>query len=793
MKTGSKESKLLRAALVVALVVSLLFVAASAAEARHLLGEERHPDFDTGATVYPVGDLVNSSGPSETLEVSPGDRITISCCENRISGHESREFDVGNVPDEWALVQVVDESPFEDTKEYEEVNPADVGGIDGGTDDFDVWGQRQITFRIPENAIPGRYEIGVTAQGGGDSTLASDSLTVAVRTPSGGETGADGAELPENVTTFGELFGDADGIPDEGAGPDFGDADDPPYPTKEESDGARHEDISRAWLGEGVDAEEEADLPFDEFDDGLVSIGDKLRVNVTNDDHDGTLYLNALLDLNESDSWDSPEEWIVENEPVTVPPGESKVVAVDADIPPMRAGMIDRRDMPPLRITLSGEEVSSYDGTGEFAIGETEDYLTSEKNRTRPDQVGCRAFGYHGGWAVLAGGPAAGAVFNLTIAKNTNITEFRTSSSKWIPAVALAFSRGRIVKPKPLHETWMGNLDIITKTFHFKTADGRVLKAKCGAAVQHPFPRPTIETGEGDPRGDPPGGEEGGIETRSSLQPAWYYAGGQTIGGEYNPAMEDDADLPGWVKGLVDYARMAASVKTEGDRVRVGAELDDQHKVVGMKPMNESEMGSFDPQATVKTSGRTVESILRSPDRVAAVRSAIEHGEINVKTKSTLRGIQYGATTAVSRIGTKVRGSKYDCGPNEVRQIEYAGEEATLSRSAMGYRIIGRSSGGAGDGGEALSDMHLNKVHGSVITGVDMHLNKVHVITSVDDKGAPQGVTTEGTQRLIEEGGTSEFSRRSVGVYSTQGTRRGHRGGGVRASADPIAESELVD
>lgn len=736
MKTAPKRRRLLRAALVVSLVVSLLFVATSAAEARHLLeGEDRTgTTYDTGASVSPGA-------------VEPGGEVTISCCRSRIGGHRTAEFDVANIPEGWRVVGPVDVG-------------YDTGISGGGAGDFvEVWGPSEVTFRVPEDAVPGTYELSVIAQAEGDATVAQDTVEVTVEGSAGAETDVD-AELPEDVTTLDEFFGETDIKPEEGAGPDFGDARDPPYPTKEESDGARHADISRAWLGEGVDAEEDADVPFDEFDDGLVSIGKKLRVNVTNDDHDGTLYLNALLDMNESGSWDPPEEWIVENEPVTVPPGESKVVAVDADIPPMLAGTLDLEDTPPLRITLSGEKVSSYDGTGEFDIGETEDYLPPE---TRSDpEVECSAVGYHGGLTGLgawAAGGGAGVVFDFS-ATGANVTAIRTSTSSWAPMGSFAML-GPLVAPKPEHETWAGNIDPAFRTFYYRTAEGRVLKDSCGAFVRHPFPEPTIVTDEDEPRDERPEGEEGGIETRSSLQPAWYYAGGQTIGQEYNPAMEDDADLPGWVEGLVDYTRMAASVKTRRGRVRVGAELDDQHKVVGMEPISESQMRSFDPQATVETSGRTVESILRSPDRVAAVRSAIEHGEINVETKSTLRGIQYGATTAVSRIGTKVRGSKYDCGPNEVRQIEYAGEQATLQRSEMGYRMVSSEDG--------RGTPILARVAQQDPAAAEMSMsNSDRYSVVIDDNGAPQGFTTRGTQRLIEKGGTREFSRRSAGVYASR-------------------------
>lgn len=51
---------------------------------------------------------------------------------------------------------------------------------------------------------------------------------------------------------------------------DFGDAEDPPYPTTAANDGAFHCDPTREWLGLDADTESEANIPdLDEFDDGV--------------------------------------------------------------------------------------------------------------------------------------------------------------------------------------------------------------------------------------------------------------------------------------------------------------------------------------------------------------------------------------------------------------------------------------------------------------------------------------------------------------------------------------------
>jgi hypothetical protein len=152
---------------------------------------------------------------------------------------------------------------------------------------------------------------------------------------------------------------------------DFGDAPEPKYPTALVRDGARHLDVTRAWLGSSVDREKEAnrqedslDYTGDKFDDGLVAAA-PLEFAVTNSDWDGPLYVNALVDYNGDGDWTDEDEWRIQNLEANVPMGETMEFATDF--------VFD--ELMWLRITITGEPLESYDGTGEFAIGETEDHM----------------------------------------------------------------------------------------------------------------------------------------------------------------------------------------------------------------------------------------------------------------------------------------------------------------------------------------------------------------------------------------------------------------------------------
>ena len=152
---------------------------------------------------------------------------------------------------------------------------------------------------------------------------------------------------------------------------DFGDAPEGVYTTGLSENGARHLDVTRAWLGAAVDVEKRANrqediLSYtgDKFDDGLMAAG-PLEFAVTNNDWDGPLYVNVLVDFNKDGDWTDENEWRIQNFETDVPMGETMEFATEF--------VFD--ELMWLRITLTGKLLENYDGTGEYAIGESEDHM----------------------------------------------------------------------------------------------------------------------------------------------------------------------------------------------------------------------------------------------------------------------------------------------------------------------------------------------------------------------------------------------------------------------------------
>ena len=110
---------------------------------------------------------------------------------------------------------------------------------------------------------------------------------------------------------------------------DFGDAEEPPYPSLAASSGAHHLDSTKEWLGLGVDSEVDAKVPdLDLFDDGVVFRSwyppyRPVRVPITvstsglgtaryGREPERRLYVRGWIDYNLDGDWDDPGELVVD-------------------------------------------------------------------------------------------------------------------------------------------------------------------------------------------------------------------------------------------------------------------------------------------------------------------------------------------------------------------------------------------------------------------------------------------------------------------------------------------------
>ncbi len=166
---------------------------------------------------------------------------------------------------------------------------------------------------------------------------------------------------------------------------DFGDAPDARYvnprstcdgyPSTLASNGARHADVSRLWLGRSVTDEADSKQSGDEDDflDHQV---------VTSGSYRGDAWINVLVDNDGRDNgpcgppygrWESDADWTVRNLEVPgLEPGEVRRVAVP--LPSDRC----------FRITLTTRPLSHYTGRGSFEAGETEDWCPTPVTKPAP-------------------------------------------------------------------------------------------------------------------------------------------------------------------------------------------------------------------------------------------------------------------------------------------------------------------------------------------------------------------------------------------------------------------------
>jgi len=170
---------------------------------------------------------------------------------------------------------------------------------------------------------------------------------------------------------------------------EFGDAPDGAfgtYPSLLASNGARHcptytEILGLSSQGDSKDFELDANVPDNDlFDDGLVTTtlapgnaAATVQFEVTNFIAIDDLIVNILIDLNQDGDWTDPGEYVVQNQAISLPgpvfPDENTFVSN----PFSTVGATPGQTW--LRLTLTRTTVPvAWDGTGQFACGETEDW-----------------------------------------------------------------------------------------------------------------------------------------------------------------------------------------------------------------------------------------------------------------------------------------------------------------------------------------------------------------------------------------------------------------------------------
>ncbi len=165
---------------------------------------------------------------------------------------------------------------------------------------------------------------------------------------------------------------------------DYGDAPDPNYPSLLASRGAHTLDITPFWLGNTQEpsATTEPDAKIvdrDELDDGLERVTAQgsamlltFRAVKSRTASEGMVYFNLLADLNGDGRWQGQNEWVTINKEIQLAPGASEIVEA-------RLASFTSQNFW-IRVTLTDKPVDAaafpngWDGTGEFAKGEVEDY-----------------------------------------------------------------------------------------------------------------------------------------------------------------------------------------------------------------------------------------------------------------------------------------------------------------------------------------------------------------------------------------------------------------------------------
>lgn len=180
---------------------------------------------------------------------------------------------------------------------------------------------------------------------------------------------------------------------------DFGDAQDPSYPSYLRNNGARHFITDFEWLGKNVTVENDAKvMDLDEYDDGVVfniipnsTSSAEITLTVWNRnafswegsqryDPNKLLYVNGWIDFNNDSAWSENEHVFSIAEDVTTWDSNSKTVRVEFNTPEFNNTQVWAR----IRLDYN-ENITTP--TGSAVFGEVEDHLVEVSIYQPPQQV----------------------------------------------------------------------------------------------------------------------------------------------------------------------------------------------------------------------------------------------------------------------------------------------------------------------------------------------------------------------------------------------------------------------
>ncbi len=158
------------------------------------------------------------------------------------------------------------------------------------------------------------------------------------------------------------------------------------FPTLLAHNGARTQSTADGTLGTLASLTADAVLGDFTDEDGLQNMivvltsipppaAITVRVTAPAGSSGGTMYLNAVFDKNMNGAWDGASEWVVQNQPVSLP-----AAGTSTTFSPPAFAFSNGNILPDpawMRIALTRDPIASgaWDGSGSLSSGEVEDYL----------------------------------------------------------------------------------------------------------------------------------------------------------------------------------------------------------------------------------------------------------------------------------------------------------------------------------------------------------------------------------------------------------------------------------
>lgn len=234
---------------------------------------------------------------------------------------------------------------------------------------------------------------------------------------------------------------------------------------------------------------------------------------------------------------------------------------------------------------------------------------------------------------------------------------------------------------------------------------------------------------------------------------------------KYNPAVEE-GKVPGFVTSIIERRMLAEISRDSGDPLYISIKTNPDGEVTSFEAVSEEEVPGLNQQAKIETSLQTVKDIRGSDDPASEAKDALKTGAVEVHGEGFVNSIKHELVERSARSLVKIQDAV--SGSGEESGSDSSDRSSSGSSSEPNSRKEGESHTEVNGLRMTLQETGLGYTVGEPVRMETKGPCPTSGSRTVVGENGILGMTTAGTQALLQTGGTDGLSP-DAGIYLSPG------------------------